>query len=278
MGCLNTPSDRSATIREARKAFQGPIGDDVIHMQVALLELPAGDRFINEGLWELVDDEGMGFEGKKVLKTNGLRACQIGGQAPAGLLGLMLAPASNPNPRGISCHAGKPIPVAIGPPLARCRFQLLQGGDALPVDFDQAQCQLDVVPQLADDKRVRLHFLPRIKHGDVKQTACPVRAPSGVLEWGQRWDQEEEEYPAVSWDMTVGPGELVVIGTRPAWEETLGHRFFINTDGAKPIQRLLVLRLARAAPSVAPDSATSSKAPPLASRAAGIPSVRGSTP
>ena len=40
--------------------------------------------------------------------------------------------------RGISCRAEKPVPVVLGPPLARCRFQLLQDGDALPVDFEMA--------------------------------------------------------------------------------------------------------------------------------------------
>jgi hypothetical protein len=277
-GCLTTRPDRSPTLSEARRAFQGPVGEDVVHLQVALIERPAGDRYLNQELWELVDDEGMGFERKKVLKANGLRVCQIGGQPPAGLLGLMLSSASNPNPRGISCRTDKPIPVQLGPPLARCGFQLLQDGDALPVDFDQAQCQIDVVPHLADDNRIRLHFVPRIKHGEVKQTAYPLRAPSGVLEWGQRWDQEDVEYPALAWDLTVGTNELVVIGTRPDWEETLGHRFFINGEGAKPIQRLLVLRLARAASGGASETAVSSKSPPLASRAAGLPSVRGSTP
>jgi hypothetical protein len=190
----------------------------------------------------------------------------------------MLSSASNPNPRGISCRAGKPIPVMLGPPRERCCFQLLRNGTALPVDLEQAQCQIEVVPHLADDNHVRLHFVPRIKHGEVRQRACPVRAPSGVLEWGQRWDQEEEEYGALAWDLTVGPNEVVVVGTRSDWEQTLGHRFFINTDGPKPIQRLLVIRLNRSAPGVTPDAGTPSRSPPLASRAAGMPSVRGSAP
>ncbi len=272
--CLSERPGRSAVTTETRRLFQGPVVGDVIQVQMALLERPVGDPLLNQDLWELVDDEGMGFEQKKVLRANGLRVCQIGGQAPDGLLKLMLNPTSNPNPRGLTCHAEKPIPLLLGPPLAHCRFQLLQEGEAIPVDLDQAQCQITLVPHLTGDNRLRLHFLPRIKHGELKQSACPVREPSGVLEWGQRWDQEEEEYPALAWDLTVAPNELVVVGTRPSWEGTLGHRFFINTEGGKPLQRLLVLRLART-----PLGETAgSKALPLAARAAGLPSVRGSAP
>ena len=149
----------------------------------------------------------------------------------------------------------------------------------MPVDLDQAQAQLEVVAHLTDDNRIRLHFTPRIKHGEVKQKACPVHAPSGVLEWGQRCEQDEEEYQALAWDLLINPNEFVVVGTHPGSEGTLGQQFFLNEDGPRPVQRLLVLRVARPAqPGPLPDPAAPAKAPPLASRAAGLPSARGAAP
>lgn len=278
-GCVSTRPERSPSLFEARRVFQGPAGDDVVQFQVALTERPAGDRGVNEELWQLVDDEGVGFDRKQVLKDNGLRVCQIGGQPPAALQRLLASSKSNPDPRGLSCRAGKPITLPIGPVLPRCSFLLVQDGEPVPVDLDQAQCQVEVVPHLTDDNRIRLRFTPQIKHGPVKQKACPVHAPSGVLEWGQRWEQDEEDYPALAWELTVNPNEFVVVGTMPGREETLGQQFFVRAEESRAVQRLLVLRVARAAPaSPAPEFAGSSKAPPLASRAAGLPSVRGSAP
>ena len=66
-GCWGTHTGRPSTLFEARRMFQGPVGDDLVQIQIALIEQPAGDRYVNEELWQLVDDEGAGFDRKKVL-------------------------------------------------------------------------------------------------------------------------------------------------------------------------------------------------------------------
>src|SRR6266851_2296474 len=201
VGCLNFYPARSVSLFQARRAFQGPVGDDVVHVQLAVIERPVGDSYANEDIWKLADEQGIGFERKQVLQANGLRVCQIGGQPPAELLKLLLSQVSNPNPRGEFCHAGKPILQPLGPALASCSFQLRLDGETVPVHLDQAQCQIEVIVHLAEDNRFRLHFTPRIKHGEIKQKLLAVRNPSGVLEWGQRWEQDEEEHQALAWDV-----------------------------------------------------------------------------
>ena len=85
-----------------------------------------------------------------------------------------------------------------------------------------------------------------------------------------------ERYPALGWEVALGGGYLVV-GTRFAKDETLGHRYFVSTEGPRPVQRLLVIRASRLAPAdAAPEAADAARAPavpPLALRA--VTTIRG---
>src|SRR5690242_20061983 len=69
-GCfLEKP--RQAALFEARPRFSGPTGDDVVHMDVAFIEKPLQDRYLNIGLWADADEQNIEPEKKAVLRDNG---------------------------------------------------------------------------------------------------------------------------------------------------------------------------------------------------------------
>src|SRR5262245_9160557 len=67
------------------KPFCGPVGPDAVQMDVYVVTGPLGDRYLNDGVWQ-VDEQAISLETKSALDDNGFRVGQGGGIAPAELV------------------------------------------------------------------------------------------------------------------------------------------------------------------------------------------------
>jgi hypothetical protein len=254
-----------------RQFSGGPAGSDVIQMEVALLERPLGDHYINQDFWAVADEQVVAAECQAVLADNGFRVGQVGGLLPAELQALLTSERSDAHPRCRRLHAGNPTTLALGPALPKCAFEIEQDGQSVPVTLEQASCTLEVVPTLTSDGRVHLQFTPVVAHGDAALLPSPAPDRSG---WALREQRPSEHYPDLSWEVTLRANEYVVVGGRYDAPQTLGHRCFIHGQDATPGQRLLVIRTARVAPSTSTtplppdDEDACARVPTLANQAA----------
>ena len=270
-GCA-TPTN-SATVWERLRPFQGPTGPDVVQMDVALIELPVGDPYLNRELWTAVDEQALTLERKSVLEDNGLRVGLVGGIMPARLQALLTSDKTCANPRRHFFRAGTTTTLEIGPVHQVCRFYLTQDAEALPVELEQARCTFEVQPSLTRDGKTRLVFTPRIQHGERRQTFQPS---ADRTRWELLEQRSSETYTALAWDVTLAPNEFVVVGVRADCRDSLGHRFFVREDEPAPVQRLLVIRTNR--PTVSDlasadeEEPTPKRSPSLAAQAAGASS------
>lgn len=281
-GCTNPAVVQSTAWLDRLRGFSGPTGSDVVQMDVALIERPAGDAYLNDGLWGDADELVVAPDRKRSMKENGFRIGQIGGITPAGLQELLTSEHSCANPRRLRMHAAKPTTLYLGPPVAQCRFQLEQDGQKLSVDLDQADCTLEVVPHLTAEGRIRLQLTPHILHGPTALQPRPAPDRSG---WMLQEQRGSERYDALGWEITLAANEYLVVGGRFDLPGSLGYESFVRTDGAAPVQRLLVIRAARLSPLEPDDSETPfigldealpSRVPPLALQAV-FTTVRGSS-
>jgi hypothetical protein len=247
-GCFSGNKDRAA--RSSGPPMASVIGDDVVYVDVAVLSRTFGDAFLNRGLWNEADEEvvhvesepAISLERKTALAKNGFRVGQVGGLLPSKLHDLLTSERSCET-RRIELHAGHETVLACGPPWPQCRFRLHQDDLSPAVELDQARCELEVVPSLADEGRIRLRFTPRIRHGEVKTAWVPIRDSDGQRHWDRQEDQTEEVYPWLGWTLTLVPNEYVVLGALVENGDTLGEQFFLTRQDGHPwIQRLLVLR------------------------------------
>jgi hypothetical protein len=273
-GCFTGQPERS--VSRLGPPFGGPAGADVVQIDVAVVERPLGDRYLNGELWQLADEQGVTLERKAVLEENGFRVGLVGGLPPAGLQGLLTSPRSCPDPHRLAVRAGNATAVTLGPVWRPCRFEVKHSAEAVAVDLGDAQCLLEVVPTLTDDGRTRLRFTPHVRHGKPRLVPYATQDPSGWRRWEWSARQPEEAYTALSWELTVAPNEYVVVGTLPGQPDTLGQRCFAGGDGSEGEQRLLVLRTGRALPPAAPADEGLARSPPLALRAWGA--SRGQAP
>jgi hypothetical protein len=278
VGCVTGKPEKSTSWLP----LQGPVGPDVVQMDVALIERPVGDGYLNVDLWEFVDEQALPPERKVVLEDNGFRVGQVGGIPPSGLQTLLLSESSCANPRRIQLHAGNPTTLLIGPARAACCFHMQQAGESAAVALEQAQCTLVVVPTLTKEGHIRLQFTPQILHGETLLLPCPVPECS---RWVLQEQRPTERYPATAFEITLAPNEYVVVGGRFDKPETIGQQFFLHTEAPAPGQQLLVIRASRGGgppqfetPSdpVADDAAPNDSVPPLAFQA-GLTAARGSS-
>jgi hypothetical protein len=264
-GCFGADPERAACVTESQPAYGRP-ADEVIELNVAVVEGPYGDPALNQDLWEPADEQ-VNLDRKRVLEDNGIRVCRITSQLPAGLTRLLKR--SCPEPRQILTHAGNPTEVSLGPAWARMRFRYRPDGrPPAAVELAQAECLLEFVPAAAEEGRTILRFTPHVRHGTVHRYPQAEKTASGELRWKMEEQQSEEVYPDLQWELTVGAGEFVVVGTYldAGRSETLGQRCFLPEPDGQRQQRVLVLRAARRTPE-APAAGAAKRPPPLALQA-----------
>jgi hypothetical protein len=274
-GCLSGRRADDSSLAARRIPDAGAA--EVVRIDVAVIERPAGDHYLNHGLWDLADEQAVDLEHKSALDDNGFRVGVIGGLLPADLLALLSSERSCSEPHRIQLFAGASTSLPIGPRHTHCSFTLFPGGRTIPVDLHDATCSFEVVPALADRGRTTLRFTPVVKHGGDRREPRAIRDPSGEHRWNLEMQASTESYKAMSWEVTLSPEEYVVIGTRIGGDDTLGESFFLDTDSTRPKQRLFVIRTGRASPDAAPDEIPGDKTAPLALQA-GWRSARGARP
>jgi hypothetical protein len=239
-GCGTVDETRTTAWLPHFNPFQGPTGPDVIHMEVALLERPLGDRYINGELWEQADERLIGPQRQALMEGSGFRIGLVSGlMTPPDLLALLTSKRCCVNPRGRQVRAGHPTSVKLGPAVPQCRFRIEQDGRPVDVEFEQAELRLRVVPALMKDGRTTLRCTPQVLHGEMTSVYRPADDHSGWLMDNQR---PAEDYTALNWEASLAPSEYLVIGGRYDRPDTLGHQCFVRPDETVPVQRLLVIR------------------------------------
>jgi hypothetical protein len=242
LACLPGQPGQTFYRRDSLRAFHGPVAPDVIMMDVALLERPAGDAFINRELWRFTDKQVVPLEQGAILEDNGFRVGLVVGLPPTELNALLTSPRACVNPRRRFLAAGATASIKLGPTQPECRFRLRQEDGVTEVVLEQAQCAFTVVATPTADGRTRLRFTPQVEHGEMVPHYAPVPDQSG---WVMEIKQQCNAYPNLAWEVTVAANDYLVIGTWIDQPDTLGHQAFVDPQSAAPVQRLLVLRTFR---------------------------------
>jgi hypothetical protein len=269
-GCAGGPPERRPSAWLPRwRAASAAASSRLVQMEVALIERPVGDGYLNGRLWDLANEQVVPFDRKGAVAGNGFRVGMISGLPPAELQALLTSERSCANPRRIQRTAGDAATLLLGQTIPECRFQLVQDGRGEAVALANAQCTLLVVPTPAAEGRTRLQFTPQVRHGDAALVPRPAVDRAGTYSWMLQEHRPTESYPQLSWEVTLAPNEYVVVGGRLDRPQTLGHSFFIRGDEPNPVQRLLVIRTARLQPVFETEGdGPDRQAPPLALQAA----------
>jgi hypothetical protein len=246
---------------------QNPIDGPHAVIELALIERPAGDSYINRELWDSVDELVVDLERRAALDDNGLRLGQLIGSPPHAFQSMLLSKRSCSNPHALMVPPGRTMPVYLGPMLAHSAYELVQGTSRKTIELDQARYCLEVTPVLTADGRTKLSFTPKVEHGE---SVLPFQPAPDESSWTLRIERAHHRYAEFGWEVTLSPNQYLIIGGRVDRDTSLGYEAFFQ-DEESGVQRLLVLRCRRGGPAA---TETELDGAPLALQATVAPTAR----
>jgi hypothetical protein len=266
----NVTSSSSWLQRLGNQPFEAPHAI----LEVALIERPYGDPYINRELWDSVDELAVDLDRRAILDDNGLRVGQLVGIPPHAFQSLLLSKRSCSNPHALLIPPGQTKAIYLGPVVAHSSYDFVQGTQKVSVQLDQARYCLDVTPTLTPEGHTKLVFTPKVEHGEA---LLPFQPSPTEGDWTLRIDKANKKYPDLSWQVTLAPNQYLIVGARLDRPDTLGQGAFLEDD-EEDMQRLLVIRAGKPVAPPQPgglDQLLQTQCPPLAAQATQSATVRG---
>ncbi|MCZ2342926.1 MAG: hypothetical protein LC104_14225 [Bacteroidales bacterium] len=279
-GCV----PRQQTIRTAEffqrvRGWAGMQSGAGVYLQTALIDVPAPNRYLDHELWSApAVANPVSPEQTALLELNGLRVRVISGVAPPRFLELVTSEHSVLNPMLRSAPPDTPKVIPVNGPLqqAQCRVRTDLKADDTELVLTDAECGLRITAQPTENGKITLTCEPQVQHGANQAWIRPNADGTGFMRKEQK---AQSGYPTLSWEVTAGPHDYLIIGPTEDPTGTLGELFFHARSGEQVRQRVLVVRTgkrAEAAPTHPTRPSRTNAA--AAAQSPGFRAARGATP
>lgn len=273
VGCVNPDPVRNTANRPNELHRQASFVDNAVHLLVATIEQPGGDKVINEDVWKLADEQLKDLDKKTDLADNGFRIGVIGLSPPPSLRELIESPRSCASPRRLRVLEGTPTEIKIGPVQPVCSFHLEGPADQPEFNLDKAECLLNIEAHRLESGAIELQLTPMVRHGKPGLDRQPVLDPGGILRWNTAVHQKIETFKTLSWNQTLSDTDYLIIGCWVDRQDTLGQKMFLEDNPTRSIQRLLVIRTVPVADLSSEPEGNADRIAPIA-RQAGLTSTK----
>ena len=252
------PQTGNSTVSILRPAQMTP-GSAVL--EVFSIRLPPGEPDLSSRVWEDVDEQHFPIEVRRKLEKNGFRAGILAGQIPSSLSRLLdlkgklsaggdvqrvkiadIATPARVSSQHLQTHPGQRYEITASGMIEKMPVLVSEGGEIRGLTYEQAQgiFALHVDPQ--PDGRVQLELVPEIHHGENRQHWVGDQAIFRLETGRPKRAFEELKLTAV-----LGPGAMLLLGSQPNRQGSLGHYFFSESNGRddRPDQKLILVRLSQ---------------------------------
>jgi hypothetical protein len=231
---------------------------DAVTLEIFSAPMPLGDPRL-AALWAQVDEQSLAADLRQRLAQNGLQVGIVGPHLPdalADLLKITGEPISAEERTLVPIDSESEVTLNVMQPRAGKRGEqvvsqsyeqmaLLQnvGGEVQGRRYYKAEGRmaLRVFPEASG--RVRLELTPELHHGDFKSRFTNSEAMLVMKQERQRLVFQELKIAAM-----LGPGQMFVMTCLSEKPGSIGHYFFTQIDGEKPVLKLYVIRVAQAGP------------------------------
>lgn len=202
-----------------------------------LVELPADDDYINNGLWREGTDP-LPHQQSALLAANGVQVQVFSGQGTWTFNRLASYSAVAPTHRCGQLGAAKTIP--INGPLDRLTAKITDAltEDTRQLDVTAAECGLSATATCEPSGVLTVRCQWVLRHGD-KQ---PRWTPTGDGGFDRLDDRVREDLTPLAFTVTLAPTDTLVVGATANPDGTLGGVFFLTPDQTK--RRVLVVKAA----------------------------------
>jgi len=243
-GCLKVGAGESiARSRDwmARMTrLRGGLVHDSLRMELILVRLPAGDPYLNTGLWQEIDEQVVAEGRRPVLQQNGLRVGVTSANLSTDFQKLLTAEESCVARRQKTAQEGQEIFLPLGGEHETTVLTVFREGETLPLRFHHAQLGLVFHLTPGSDQGVCVRLQPALQHG-------PFGLLPRLMSHGDIWNSQpgrpQERFSFAGCELEVAPNELLVLGCWPDRPDTLGQRCFLHEENGRTWQHLLVARV-----------------------------------
>jgi hypothetical protein len=228
-------------------------------LEILSIRLPPGEPDLINRVWEEVDEQHFPIEVRRQLEKSGFRAGILAGQIPPTLSRLLdfkgkpsaggevqqvkiadLAAPARVSSLHTQVHAGQRYEIAASGIIAKMPILVSEAGEIHGLTYEQAQgiFALQAAPQ--PDGRVQLELVPEIHHGENRQHWVGDQSIFRLETGRPKRAFEELKLTAV-----MGPGAMLLLGCQPNRPGSLGHYFFLESNGRDDQldQKLILVRL-----------------------------------
>lgn len=242
-GCVHDRPARSSSFLDHFRGT-GPSGPDAVFLEYAVIERPEGSVTIDRDVWSNIDELIIPAESRVLLTENGFRVGMVGGLLPSELEGMISNPKSEIGHRQRRLYVNNQAALTINGPIGEAEFDLRTSSEAQPTSlkFEQAKFSINFTPTHASDGRITLRCVPEVEHQQ-KKNWLPN---GGSIGWMN--GASVESYDSLAWSVTLSPRDFLVIGAQRDSRAGLGRHAFCGERGKEKVQRLLVIRAGRLAP------------------------------
>src|SRR5262245_33869206 len=225
------------------RSFGPTLPAEGFYVDSVLLERPVGDDVLDRQLWA-ADRTPIPPETAALLNENGLRVAVLRGTLPSAFQKLLESEPDTVDPRRLTFANRKDTVIPTAGPIDPCEFDVLSdlAGKRTAVKLRMAQCGVLVRPEPTADGHVRVRCEPQIQHGDRQERLRPTADGTQFVMAGE---VPTVRYPALEFEVTLGPNEYLLIGWPAAAGNTVGSALFAVEANGQPRQRVLVLRVGR---------------------------------
>jgi hypothetical protein len=251
-GC-NTPLHKGKSL-----LMPAQMTPDSVALDLFFVRYPYGDATVNEKLWEEIDEQHFSPELRERLARSGFRIGLVSGQMPmemSKLLELSDKPAV-----GDTSAETKVADLEVQPRVQRQHLQLrsnqpgtivaseiypelpvlmTESGQLCCQTYSQAQGMFDVKSFPQPDGWVRLELVPGLYHGQPRQRWITGQGMAH-LETGR----PKQPFDDLKFSADLAPGAMLVLGSLPNRQGSLGHYFFTEKE-ERLEQKLLIVRLSQ---------------------------------
>ena len=208
-------------------------------------------------LWAEVDEQPLSVELRRRLSQNGMRAGVVGPGVPGPLGELLkltderisteersqvpLDAEPGPQLRVLQPRPGKRNDLVVSSTYEQISLLRSFEGQVDGKTYRKAEgrLQLRVFPE--PDGRVRLELQPELHHGELK---THITGSEGMLIW--KPERAKQLFADLKLVLTLSAGQMLLMTCQDNKPGSIGHYFFTQQDGEKPMQKLWVIRLAQA--------------------------------
>ena len=248
----NTPVQNDDFLLSGRLA-----NSETVLLEVFIVRCPFNDPELNSTLWKDVDEQVFSAALRREFAANGFRAGLIGNQLPSSFLRILktrddvdpsqivttirLDELANQTVvrKTIASRNGQKNEVNVSNVKKQSTILFNENGALGGETFNDGQAVMVIRTQTRGDGSVTLDLLPEVQHGQPRQT---FQYDAGSVTMATA--RPKRTFDSLRSEITVQPGQFVVMTSRPEMSGNVGSFFFTDEEADSGTeQKLLCFRV-----------------------------------